>query len=79
MVLKDQTEPTTFTSFFEMIAAYESDLLTPQLAKKIVEEGLVKLTTSIRQDFEAPQIQNSHYMPTFDLFFPCSCHVVTQD
>ncbi|KAL9088208.1 MAG: hypothetical protein Q9165_006335 [Trypethelium subeluteriae] len=53
VTLKDQSDPTTFSSFAEMATAYESDLLTPQLAKKIVEEGLVKLITSIRQDFEA--------------------------
>ncbi|KAF2235437.1 putative tyrosyl-tRNA synthetase, cytoplasmic [Viridothelium virens] len=51
--LKDQSDPTTFTCFAEVVIAYESDLLTPQLAKKIVEEGLVKLITSVHQDFEA--------------------------
>ena len=53
VVLKGQAEATTFKSFAQLVEACEADLLTPQLAKKIVEEGLVKLTTSIRQDFEA--------------------------
>lgn len=52
VVLKDQTEPTIFRSFAEVTEAYTADRLTPQLAKKVVEESLVKLTTSIRQHFE---------------------------
>jgi len=52
VTLKDQNEPTAFKSFADMVAAYESDSFTPQLAKKIVEEGLIKLTASIRTDFE---------------------------
>lgn len=52
-VLKDETEPTTFSSFAEVVEAYKADRLTPQLAKKIVEEGLIELTTSIRDRFEA--------------------------
>ena len=55
IVLKDGTEPTVFTSFGEVVEAYEADRLTPQIAKKIVEEGLVELTTSIREDFEADE------------------------
>ncbi|RKK66773.1 Tyrosine--tRNA ligase, cytoplasmic [Fusarium oxysporum] len=53
VILKNETQPTTFGSFAEVVAAYESDSLTPQLAKKIVEDGLIKLTESIRCDFEA--------------------------
>ena len=49
VVLKDQTEPTVFRFFAEVAEAYTADRLTPQLAKQVVEEGLVKLTTSIRQ------------------------------
>ncbi|CAD6571739.1 MAG: hypothetical protein ASARMPRED_004773 [Alectoria sarmentosa] len=52
VILKDQTEPTIFRSFAEVTEAYAADCLTPQLAKKVVEESLVKLTTSIRQHFE---------------------------
>ena len=50
--LKDETEPTVFQSFTDVIKAYEADLLSPQLAKKIVQDGLILLTASIRQDFE---------------------------
>ncbi|KAI9697870.1 MAG: hypothetical protein M1820_007657 [Bogoriella megaspora] len=53
VMLEDQTEPTTFTSFAEISAAYEANLLTPQIAKKLVEEVLIKLIGAIRQDFEA--------------------------
>ena len=53
VVLKDQIEPTVFRSFSEISAAYEADLLTPQIAKKVVTDGLSKLTTSIRSMFEA--------------------------
>lgn len=52
VVLKDQTEPTVFTSFAEMAITYNTDQLTPQLAKRIVAEGLIKLMTSIRHQFE---------------------------
>ena len=52
VILKDQTEPTVFRSFAEVTEAYAADRLTPQLAKQIVEEGLVKLTSSIRHQFE---------------------------
>ncbi|KAL8888249.1 MAG: hypothetical protein Q9192_006209 [Flavoplaca navasiana] len=53
VVLKDQTEPTVFRSFSEISAAYEADQLTPQIAKKLVADGLSKLTTSIRSMFDA--------------------------
>ncbi|KAL9626503.1 MAG: hypothetical protein Q9204_007249 [Flavoplaca sp. TL-2023a] len=53
VVLKDQIEPTVFRSFSEISAAYEADQLTPQLAKKVVMDGLTKLTTSIRSMFDA--------------------------
>ena len=53
VVLKDQTEPTVFRSFSEISAAYEADQLTPQIAKKVVTDGLTKLTTSIRSMFDA--------------------------
>ena len=56
VVLKDGTEPTVFTSFRDVVEAYEADRLTPQIAKKIVEEGLIELTTSIRKDFEADEV-----------------------
>lgn len=52
VVLRDQTEPTTFSSFAEVTEAYAADHLTPQLAKQIVEESLIKLTTSIRHQFD---------------------------
>ena len=45
MTLKDRPEHTAVTSFAE-VAAYKSDLLTPQLAKKIVE-CLFKMITSL--------------------------------
>lgn len=48
IILKDEAEPTIFTSFSEVKEAYSDDRLTPQLTKKIVEDGLVELTTSIR-------------------------------
>ena len=50
--LNDETEPTVFHSFADVVKAYEADLLSPQLAKKIVQDGLIHLTASIRQDFE---------------------------
>ncbi|KAI4276434.1 MAG: hypothetical protein LQ337_002484 [Flavoplaca oasis] len=49
VVLKDQTEPTVFRSFSEISAAYEADQLTPQIAKKLVADGLSELTTGIRR------------------------------
>ena len=52
VVLKDQTEPTIFRSFAEVTEAYAADHLTPQLAKQVVAESLIKLTTSIRHHFE---------------------------
>ena len=52
VILKGQTEPTIFGSFVEVMEAYTADRLTPQLAKHIVEEGLIELTTSIRHRFE---------------------------
>lgn len=52
VVLKDQTEPTIFGSFAEVTEAYAADRLTPQLAKQVVEESLIKLTSSIRHQFE---------------------------
>lgn len=52
VALKDQTEPTIFRSFAEVAEAYAADHLTPQLAKHVVEESLIKLTTSIRSQFE---------------------------
>lgn len=55
VVLKDHTEPSTLRSFAEVEAAYESDSLTPQLAKMIVQNVLVKLTEFIRRDFAADQ------------------------
>ncbi|KAI4231008.1 MAG: hypothetical protein LQ349_005892 [Xanthoria aureola] len=53
VVLKDQTEATTLASFGEVTAAYEADQLTPQIAKKLVIEVLTRLTTSIRNEFDA--------------------------
>ncbi|KKA29699.1 hypothetical protein TD95_004465 [Thielaviopsis punctulata] len=53
VTLKDDTEPTTFTKFADLAAAYTEDKLTPQLAKRIVEEGLTKLTDSIRAEYNA--------------------------
>ncbi|KAL8800858.1 MAG: hypothetical protein Q9182_004878 [Xanthomendoza sp. 2 TL-2023] len=53
VVLKDKTEASIFTSFASVKEAYEADQLTPQLAKTLVTEGLIKLTTSIREEFEA--------------------------
>ncbi|KAL8685809.1 MAG: hypothetical protein Q9224_005663 [Gallowayella concinna] len=53
VVLKDQSEASIFTSFTEVKDAYKADDLTPQIAKKLVTEGLIKLTTSIRNEFEA--------------------------
>ncbi len=55
MLLGDQAAPTIFTSFAEVTEAYAADRLTPQLAKKFVEEGLVQLNTSIRRDFETDE------------------------
>ncbi|KAK0727950.1 putative tyrosyl-tRNA synthetase, cytoplasmic [Lasiosphaeria miniovina] len=55
VALKDQTEATTFHSFPKVVAVYESDSLAPQLAKKIVQDGLAKLTESIRRGFDADQ------------------------
>jgi len=55
MLLRDQAAPTIFTSFAEVTEAYAADRLTPQLAKKFVEEGLVQLNTSIRSDFETDE------------------------
>lgn len=52
VTFKDETEPTVFHSFADLIKAYEADLLSPQLAKKIVQDGLVLLTASIRHEFE---------------------------
>ena len=52
VTLKDETDPTVFHSFTDVIKAYEADLLSPQLAKKIVQDGLILLTASIRQGFE---------------------------
>lgn len=37
VILKDQTEPTIFGSFAEVTEAYIADLLTPQLAKQLVQ------------------------------------------
>lgn len=54
MLLKEQTESTTFTSFTGVVAAYKDDLLTPQMAEKMVEV-LVRLTTSIRQEFRGDE------------------------
>ncbi|KAL9626718.1 MAG: hypothetical protein Q9204_007091 [Flavoplaca sp. TL-2023a] len=53
VILKDQTEPTVFRSFSEISAAYEADQLTAQITKKVVTDGLTKLTTSIRSMFDA--------------------------
>lgn len=52
VVLKGETEPTIFRSFAEVTDAYATDHLTPQLAKQVVEEILIELTTSIRHQFE---------------------------
>ncbi|KAK0711303.1 hypothetical protein B0H67DRAFT_284376 [Lasiosphaeris hirsuta] len=52
-VLKDQKEPTTFTDFEQVTAAYQADLLTPQIAKAIVQNGLVALIEPIRVEFAA--------------------------
>ncbi|KAM7214068.1 tyrosine--tRNA ligase, cytoplasmic [Rhypophila decipiens] len=53
VVLRDETEPTKFTTFEQVAAAYEADTLTPQLAKSIVQRGLVELIAPIRSGFEA--------------------------
>ena len=53
VVLKGDVEPTVFRSFADIQRAYEVDRLTPQLAKKIVEDGLIELTTSIRIRFDS--------------------------
>ena len=55
VVLKDQTEPTIFRSFAEVTEAYAADRLTPQLAKQVVKESLIDLTTSIRHHFETDE------------------------
>ena len=52
VVLPGQTEPTAFTSFEQIVSAYEADTLTPKAAKAIVQDGLIGLTESIRADFE---------------------------
>ena len=68
VVLKNQTEPTLLTSFAEVTDAYEADELTPQIAKKLVEDCLIKLTASIRSQFDADvewqQISNAAYNGT---------------
>ena len=53
VVLANQTEPTSFTNYQEVVAAYAKDSLTPQLAKQIVMDGLIQLTESIHREFEA--------------------------
>jgi tyrosyl-tRNA synthetase len=53
LVLPTHAEATEFTSYAEIISAYESDILTPQLVKKIVVNGLIKPTAPIQQEFEA--------------------------
>ncbi|KAG8527221.1 uncharacterized protein KY384_008651 [Bacidia gigantensis] len=53
VTLKDGVEPTALTSFAEVKEAYNADELTPQIAKKLVADTLVKLTTEIRQKYEA--------------------------
>lgn len=55
VILEGQSETTIINSFPEVTAAYESGSLTPQLAKKIVEEGLIRLTEPIRRQFEADE------------------------
>lgn len=55
VVLKDQTEPTIFRSFAEVTEAYAADRLTPQLAKQVVNESLINLTTLIRRHFETDE------------------------
>ncbi|KAL8657466.1 MAG: hypothetical protein Q9226_001895 [Calogaya cf. arnoldii] len=54
-VLKGQTEATIFRSFDEVVLAYKEDRLTPQIAKKLVTDGLIQLTTSIRKEFDADE------------------------
>jgi tyrosyl-tRNA synthetase len=51
VVLKDQTEPTTFTNFQQIVSAYESDVLTPQIVKAIVQKGLIELIDPIRKEY----------------------------
>ena len=55
VTLKDETEQTIFRSFGDVAEAYAADRLTPQSAKRVVEEGLIRLTTSIRDQFETDE------------------------
>ncbi|KAL8853708.1 MAG: hypothetical protein Q9221_001519 [Calogaya cf. arnoldii] len=55
VVLQGQTEATIFRSFDEVILAYKEDRLTPQIAKKLVTDGLIQLTTSIRKEFDTDE------------------------
>ncbi|KAL2821498.1 tRNA synthetases class I-domain-containing protein [Aspergillus granulosus] len=55
VMLKEETKETVFKSWEEITSAYEQDRLTPQLAKRIVEEGLISLIEPIRQQFEADE------------------------
>lgn len=66
VVLKNGTEPTVFTSFGEVVEAYEADQLTAQIAKKIVEDGLIQLTTFIRENFAADE----EWQHTADAAYP---------
>ncbi|KAH8589535.1 hypothetical protein B0O99DRAFT_676626 [Bisporella sp. PMI_857] len=52
VVLPTHTAPITFHTFAEVVSTYEADILTPQIVKKIVEDGLIKLTAPIQREFE---------------------------
>ncbi|KAJ5874057.1 Nucleotidylyl transferase [Penicillium soppii] len=53
VLLKDETEPTMPSSFKDIVSAYKVDRMTPQLSKKVVEEGLIKPIEPLRVQFEA--------------------------
>lgn len=44
--------PTVYSDFAAIASAYEKDLITPQQAKRVVEEGLVALMRPIREEYE---------------------------
>ncbi|EHL01932.1 Nucleotidylyl transferase [Glarea lozoyensis ATCC 20868] len=52
IVLPNHSAPTFFHTYTEVVSAYQADVLTPQIVKKIVEEGLIKLTAPIQRAFE---------------------------
>jgi tyrosyl-tRNA synthetase len=65
VILKGQSENTIVNPFPAVTAAYESGSLTPQLAKKIVEEGLIRLTEPIRRQFEAGEEWQAIYREVY--------------